>query len=633
MALTIDGSGTAGNSSTVSISTTKTDDVVVLFAFGDGGSTDPVTAVSDTAGLTWHHAVGPVSLSGGTVQTFDLWWAYSSGILSSDTITATGNANNGRLVVAAVNGANTTTPFDTNASNLNTVSVALGTDATINSTTDAANTLLLFGIRSGNIVSGPSGFTSVLATGSFTAMYTKTLSATQSGVAETYSISPASQALGCLVAIQAASVGPTLGLTDIAASRIIQRVGTSASVTVAGTYTGTAPTTIEASVTDTNGTVVAYTALTSPTIGGGTFTGTISVPQGGGRDSTTGYLLHVRSKDGGGAVMVTTDGANRWGVGKIIPLFGSSTPSHWFSDATTDTCSVRLSKYNGSWGTCTGAGAISFGNQAISDDPGIPIGLMDYGVSGTVLNTQWASNVYSGYTALTAAITAVGGKIEYGIVHVGSNDARTGVIVSQADHETKYRSLCSNLRSDIGQPTVKIFIMGCQRSPAETTADDTYWNQARAGEMNVGDDTGNAIGSTVIDLPIDGDNIHLTPGATGGNAVSAKRVAKAVKSLILGSGTYRGPQPTSFKYYSATGWAVITCALHGGTSLVGRTSQSNITGIVYKAAGTPLVPVTAPFISGPNTITANLATGLSTVTAEIEPGVAPDITNSVFDNQ
>lgn len=425
----------------------------------------------------------------------------------------------------------------------------------------------------------------------------------------------------------------SLTLTDVATGRVYQRTGTTANITVAGTYAGTAPTTIEARVIDpASADVVAWTVLTSATIGGGSFSGTLpSVPQGGGIDSSVGYRLQVRSKDAGGVVIASSNGTHYWGVGDLVGLMGSSTMAAMITDATATTANVRLSKYTGTWAACTGAGAIALGNQMIADNPGIPVGFIAGGVGGTTL-AQWYSAADSNYLAFLALITAVGGKLALVLCHVGSNDARNETLISQADHESKYRTLISNLRTALGQATMPVFLWGCQRAPDEPGGSDSYWSYARAAEMNVADDTNNYLACTVVDLPLAGDNVHLSTGATGGMATAGLRVARAIKSVLLGIGTYKGPKPTRLYYNSTSGWGYVDFVLGSGTSAVGLTGQTAITGWIFKAAGTPVSPVTQPYISSTNRVSFQLDASLSTVTLAIMPGTTPTITNGLFNN-
>jgi len=105
---TIDGSGTGSGASVTSVaatlSTTKTNDIIVAVIFiATSGTT-----VSSVAGgsLTW-------TLFSSTPNGIFIYWAFASGTLTSVSITATlSTTGTAGIIVFGVNGANTTYPFD-----------------------------------------------------------------------------------------------------------------------------------------------------------------------------------------------------------------------------------------------------------------------------------------------------------------------------------------------------------------------------------------------------------------------------------------------------------------------------------------------------------------------------------------
>lgn len=421
-----------------------------------------------------------------------------------------------------------------------------------------------------------------------------------------------------------------LALTDIDDKRIFQRVGTTKDVLVEGTYTGPDPDSVEARVVDAGGTVLDWTTLTSVTIGSGTFSGTLpAVPQGGGNDSSVGYILEIRSKDSGDTVLDTDVGTNRWGVGRIVAVIGSSTARNFFTDGTALPPSNRVSKFNESgWANISGAAAIEFSNKVLTDESNdIPIGMLDYGVGGTTLGS-WQSNSYSHYLTAVAAVAEVGG-LEMTVCHVGSNDARGESVPSASGHETEYRTLINNWWDDTtGGVETPFFIAGCQRAPNEPVGSGSHWTNARQGEMDVTDDANIFLGSTVVDLEMAGDNVHLSDPSMETNGF---RNAAGVNVEVHGnSDSYLGPQAVASIYYPDTGYIVTTFGLRNNVNLMGRTSQEDLTGMIYKESSVLLVPITEPFVSGVNTVTAKLATGLSDVTLEIHTGTVPDVTNCLF---
>lgn len=138
-----------GNNSPVvfpALTTTSASDVIIVSLCGLVGGTPAIT-VSDTAGLTWTQraVIDPL----GFIPIYE-WYAISPGTLSGDVISITwsGGPNQSSYTVAtavAISGANTTTPFDTNASLPTTGQV----DPAVLSTT-ASHTIVFMGLRSGD---------------------------------------------------------------------------------------------------------------------------------------------------------------------------------------------------------------------------------------------------------------------------------------------------------------------------------------------------------------------------------------------------------------------------------------------------------------------------------------------------
>ncbi len=420
----------------------------------------------------------------------------------------------------------------------------------------------------------------------------------------------------------AATGSAVITLTDIAAGRVFQRSSGVATIPVAGTYTGTAPNTVEAKVTQGATTIVDWTTLGSPTIGSGAFSGTLASVPGG-----DGYILQVRSKNSGGTVLGTSTGSHNWGVGKVIVTLGSSTMDQWFTNGT-GTPSSLLRKYDGSWAACTGSAACAFGNDIIGHEANIPVGLIQSGVSGSTL-AQWSDNTGTNFTAMTTLITATGGKLESAVCHVGSNDARSHIITSQASQETAYRLLLSNLRSAVSQSGLPIFLMGCQRAPDDVP--NNQWTWARAAEMNVADDTNNYFGALAVDLPIGTDNTHLTDA---GAILEAKRCARAYDVVLLGMNADRkGPKPTSATYNATSGYVTVTFALRGGTGLVARVGPSSLTGFrVSTDSFSTLQTISAADIISPTQVRLKVPTSLSGVQVDYLADANPDVSNCLFSN-
>lgn len=430
------------------------------------------------------------------------------------------------------------------------------------------------------------------------------------------------------------AASPTLTLTDLPDKEVFQRIptvtGTSASVTISGTYTGTAPTTVEAKITAASGgaTVQDWTALTSATISGGAFSGALSAPVGG------GYHVQVRSKDSGGSVLATSSvGANTWYVGKRIGVIGSSTPARMFTDDTSLTPNAVAFKDDGTTraafatGSGGGAGAISFANQLIADEAGVPVMLLNFGVGGTVLKAQWDTSSYAGYTSFIAAATGRGGgKLEAVYCHVGSNDARNEAVTSQSDHETRLRQLASNLRTSMGQASLPFIFSASQRAPAEPSTSDIYWSWVRAAELNVMEDANNYMGAETYSAAISTtDSTHQTPAEM---EIMGRKLARCFKANVLGQAiNWKGPKPVSASYNASSGNLDVTFSVPYGTGVVTNDATNLKTAFVVRNSGGTAQTITSATIISPTVVRLVVPTGLGAgVTVEYATGTNPGTT-------
>lgn len=174
MALSLDGfvgtGGLAGNPVTVTLTTTKTADILYLFSVtGNVGSN--ISGITSTSGLTWTNRIAPFASPLSALQ-METWWAFAPNALSSEVISITysGGAATPRIAVIGINGAaSSTAPFDANASIPAKAAVTTTTSATNTISTNNANVFLI-GMLRGEATLGtitePSGFTSITTTGS-----------------------------------------------------------------------------------------------------------------------------------------------------------------------------------------------------------------------------------------------------------------------------------------------------------------------------------------------------------------------------------------------------------------------------------------------------------------------------------
>lgn len=440
--------------------------------------------------------------------------------------------------------------------------------------------------------------------------------------------------------------------TDYNAGQIFQRVGTSASVQVTGTYANTVPNHIQVQVRNrlTDVIVLAWTTITSATIAGGNWTGVLAgVPQGG------FYYHEVRSRDASNNVLATGQGGNPWAVGKLFGRVGSSTFNRWEDQPTAEAPSNLISVYNlfgtPGWTASLGAGDIAFGNVMLALEPGVPIGLLSYAVGGTKLNTGagagWKFTTDTDYAAACAGINGRKATtaqtyclLEGLLLHIGSGDSQNNLIVSQASFESDYRTLLSNFRAtagsgiSLGQSTLKVYIGGGQRKLGGGLT-DLQFTWERAGELNVADDTNNYYIPGMTDLEICHDATHYTARQFAEHGRRAARTYGNVNGLT--SLPYKGPKPASATYNAGTGKVTVTFTFTAGTGLA--TEDGVTTGIVGFRCSlltdfSVLQTISAAVIgSNPQTVELTIPAGLTPpVYVDYATGANPAATRRLFDN-
>lgn len=368
-----------------------------------------------------------------------------------------------------------------------------------------------------------------------------------------------------------ADAPPSWSMTtnEVTASRIHQRVGTTAPVALSGTYSGGTPTSIEAQIvlaSDGTTVVQAWTALTSTSISGGNWSGSLSAPE-----DDVFYKVQVRLKESGSVVVTGSVSTNQWGVGDLYLCIGSSTAQRWFVDGTysAEAKSRRVRVGGTTWATFTAGAAVDFAT-VMAAARGVLVGMLDCGLGGTYLNVDWADDTDAVWTDTVTLLNAVGNKVAGVMCHVGSNDARNDTIVNKADHLAKYRLLISNVRTATGVANVPFFVWGCQRASTGTNAN---WDIAREVEAELAGDTGVYLGTTVVDLALAGDGVHLSDAAM---LAAMGRMEQAFLD-VLGSETYhRGPAVTSMQW--SADYCDVNIQHYGGTDF---TPTSAITGFVF----------------------------------------------------
>jgi hypothetical protein len=170
------GNANPGASVIVQISTTLINDLIVVFGYTRGG---PVTGIADQASLTWTRR-GRFNYTGGGGSTYtEIWWAISAGVLTTNQITVTCTSSAYIMFGAvAINGADLTTPFDTNVS-----LPGFSNSGTVIISTSNANDFIICGAENNGSGGIDTGFTALGSPGSgFITQEYKIVSATQSGL-------------------------------------------------------------------------------------------------------------------------------------------------------------------------------------------------------------------------------------------------------------------------------------------------------------------------------------------------------------------------------------------------------------------------------------------------------------------
>ena len=154
---TVDGSAlngvTSASSGTVTLTTSLTNDIIVVVVMAENTSGSPVSVSSVSGGsLSWAKRAavsGTIAQAGGAgncVGDHEVWWALSAAALSATVITVnvSSSVDAMSLVAFGVNGTKTSAPWDSNAGNPITQAYnSVATAIQENITTTEANDLII----------------------------------------------------------------------------------------------------------------------------------------------------------------------------------------------------------------------------------------------------------------------------------------------------------------------------------------------------------------------------------------------------------------------------------------------------------------------------------------------------------
>lgn len=456
--------------------------------------------------------------------------------------------------------------------------------------------------------------------------------------------SPGILALSKMIGATAAT---GLAVTDYASQRVFQRVGTSKTVIVSGTYTGPASIIQARAVPD--GTALSSTAhgwttiALSPT--GGAFSGSLIVHQGG------WYNIQVRD---GVNNAIKAAGTNKWGVGILIGLIGQSNMQHFFDSAyqyplgakhivnfdgsawdrignlndawPINTISPTYGTYSRDSGAWVADSLVYFCNY-LNAALGIPVGTLCYAVSGSLVES-WQPGTGSNWTTFANAASGAGGDFESVIWYQGESDA--GMV--SATYKAKVQAILTGCLSLTGRSS-SAFNFGVV-SLAQSTGYGGF-GEMRKTQIEMADELAGAYyAGTPVDLPL-GDSVHVTQA---GLARLSKRFAASLLGVLSGNRS-AGKGPVISSATRSSNVITVSVTHNGGSALLDGAGGSgdSLMGFRVFENGTPMT-ISSTAIGG-NTIALTLsATPAGTVTldyamADAPFGATPTIASLIYDNQ
>lgn len=311
-----------------------------------------------------------------------------------------------------------------------------------------------------------------------------------------------------------------------------------------------------------------------------------------------------------------------------VAFLGSSTPDKYFTEYTgTSNSGVTRSTDGTNFSASNaGIGAVTFGNR-LNALLSKPIKLLDLGVAGSSVK-EWDDNTSTTAwrTPAVNAILAAGG-VDVLVWIGGFNDAKQALITNTAAHVTRLRSLFSKLRTELGQPNLKIiFGMSQNDYSSGASANDVYFNYLHAAEQAVVEvDTNVFFGANSWDLSQLADGIHQTETAY---PVHATRLADNTAKAIAGTSTDMGPTITGVTGLTFT-TTELTLTHDGGTDI---TPTTGIGGFVVKAGSTALAISAAERTAANKILLTHASNNGTPVTVTHQAGASPTKTPSLRDN-
>lgn len=416
----------------------------------------------------------------------------------------------------------------------------------------------------------------------------------------------------------------TLTVTDYAAFRVFQRVGTAANVAVSGTYPGVVSA-LEYRVEnyDTGATVRDWTTLvTAPT--GNSYNQLVSLPVGG------WYRVKVRSTDAP-ATVVQTEG--KFAVGAVLLVDGQSNAQR-LVNGSGGTPNSLTAQHNGTaWGAPSGIGMVALAN-AVQGLLNVPVALVNTAVGSTDIAQHTPTGAL--WPGKVIRIDSAGGDIEAALWSQGESDAANGATGGLGDFSNSYsaslQAYANGLLLKTGRTSAnfKVLVAVTGRKTDANSAYNLAYQYVRDGQEKAA----LALPSLIkishycIDLPIEaGDTLHYSYAA--GYPEHARRWARSY-AYHLSASSYdaRGPFATSVE---RTGNVIdVTLNLNGATTLADRGVETGWKAYTEDLVTEVSISSIEVGVPAANKIRVTLASNPPTVYLRHLPGANPDVANLVL---
>lgn len=430
--------------------------------------------------------------------------------------------------------------------------------------------------------------------------------------------------------------GGTFSFTTPTDGQVIQRTGTTGTISATGTYTGS-PASIEARLVQ---------AGTSIAVSGFDWAVKVASPSGNAfafnfASAPQNIPYNIQVRDSAVPGTVSTSG---WvGVGALYAIMGQSNGWLWFArgDSTlTPNAKLRvigsgadngISSTNAPkvWAvpaTATMNGAIAFGNRLVTS-LGTIVGVIDVTWDGSGLTVsgnggQWVPTTTAGqpYARAKAFLNTITSTIEGAVIVNGEADGAQSV--TQANFYAGMTTLISAIRSDFGASIPVVTPLLGKRTDGAIT--DAQADTIRKAQVQKAGDTG-VYRVERTDLSRNADGIHLDPtGFTNLGIRSAQAAAFAAGAATF----YRGPQLTAVVQKTATTYTG-TITASGGTDF---TPATGITGFTAYD-GASVAAISSVVRDSASGVLVTLAAAPSALPSfRYMSGTAPDVSAPLRDN-